>query len=106
MDWSIFLTSALVCGAVLSVVLTAIMMARRIKGAILLGILCTGILGIITGIVQYRGLVSPIPSMAPTWLRLDVAGALSAAFIMPIATILFLNMFDTIGTLIGVGGQG
>ncbi len=91
--------------AIAGLVLTAIMMARRIKGAILLGILCTGILGIITGIVQYRGLVSPIPSMAPTWLRLDVAGALSAAFIMPIATILFLNMFDTIGTLIGVGEQ-
>ncbi len=96
-------TPALV--AIAGLLLTAIMMARRIKGAILLGILCTGILGIVTGMVEYKGLVSPIPSMGPTWLKLDVAGALSPAFIMPIATILFLNMFDTIGTLIGVGEQ-
>jgi AGZA family xanthine/uracil permease-like MFS transporter len=96
-------TPALV--AIAGLVFTAIMMARRIKGAILLGILCTGALGIITGIVEYKGLVSPIPSMGPTWLKLDIAGALRTAFLMPIATILFLNMFDTIGTLIGVGEQ-
>ena len=96
-------TPALV--AIAGLLLTAVMMARRIKGAILLGILCTGILGVITGLVEYKGLVSPIPSMKPTWLKLDITGALSAAFIMPIFTILFLNMFDTIGTLIGVGEQ-
>ena len=96
-------TPALV--AIAGLLLTAVMMARRIKGAILLGIFCTGILGVITGLVEYKGLVSPIPSLDPTWLKLDITGALSAAFIMPIFTILFLNMFDTIGTLIGVGEQ-
>jgi len=91
--------------AIAGLVLTSIMMARRIKGAILAGILFTGALGIITGIVEYKGLVSPIPSMAPTFLKLDIRGALHITFIMPILTILFLNMFDTIGTLIGVGEQ-
>jgi AGZA family xanthine/uracil permease-like MFS transporter len=91
--------------AIAGLLITAVMMARRIKGAILLGIICTGTLGVITGLVEYQGLVSPIPSMRPTWLKLDIAGALSPSFIMPVFTILFLNLFDTIGTLIGVGEQ-
>ena len=43
--------------------------------------------------------------MAPTWGKLDIIGALKITYITPIMTLLFLNMFDTIGTLIGVSEQ-
>ncbi len=85
--------------------ITAVLMARRIRGAILIGVIATGILGIATGLIEYRGLVSSIPSMAPTWLKCDIRGALKVGYLTPIATLLFLNMFDTIGTLIGVSEQ-
>jgi AGZA family xanthine/uracil permease-like MFS transporter len=91
--------------AIGGLMLTAILMARRIRGAILIGIGFTGILGIFMGIVEYKGLVSAIPSIAPTWGKLDIRGALRLTYLTPIATLLFLNMFDTIGTLIGVSEQ-
>lgn len=91
--------------ALAGLMVTAVMMARRMKGAILSGIVLTGILGIASGIVEYKGLVSTIPSMAPTWGKLDIMGALKITYITPILTLLFLNMFDTIGTLIGVSEQ-
>ncbi len=91
--------------ALAGLLVTAIMMARRIKGAILSGIVFTGLLGIAAGIVEYKGFISGIPSMAPTWGKLDIAGALKITYLTPIVTLLFLNMFDTIGTLIGVTEQ-
>ena len=91
--------------AIAGLLVTAILMARQIKGAILIGIVFTGILGVCMGIVEYKGLVSPIPSIAPTWGKLDILGALKLVYLTPIVTILFLNMFDTIGTLIGVSEQ-
>lgn len=91
--------------AIIGLLVTAILMARRIRGAILMGIIITGILGIVTGIVEYKGLVASIPSIRPTWGKLDILGALKPAYLSPIVTLLFLNMFDTIGTLIGVSEQ-
>ena len=58
------------------------------------------------GIVEYKGLVGAVPSIAPTWGKLDILGALKFVYFTPIVTLLFLNMFDTIGTLIGVSEQG
>ena len=91
--------------AIAGLLVTAILMALQIKGAILIGIVFTGILGVFMGIVEYKGLVSPIHSIAPTWGKLDILGALKLVYLTPIITILFLNMFDTIGTLIGVSEQ-
>jgi len=91
--------------AISGLLVTAILMGRQIKGAILIGIVFTGILGILMGIVEYQGLVSSIPSIAPTWGKLDILGALKLIYLTPIVTLLFLNMFDTIGTLIGVSEQ-
>lgn len=91
--------------AIAGLLVTAILMARQIKGAILIGIIFTGIMGIFMGIVEYKGLVSTIPSIAPTFGKLDILGALKLTYLTPIVTLLFLNMFDTIGTLIGVSEQ-
>ena len=86
--------------------LTAVLMARKVPGAILLGILATALAGIPLGIVRYHGLVAPVPSLAPTFLKLDIAGAFQSGLLSVVFIFFFLDVFDAVGTLIGVGGSG
>jgi AGZA family xanthine/uracil permease-like MFS transporter len=82
-----------------------VLLVRRVRGAILLGILGTGILGALLGVTEFHGIVSRPPSLAPTFFKMDVAGALSWA-VLPVTLIfLYMAVFDAIGTLIGVGEQ-
>lgn len=74
----------------------------RVFGAILISILVVTFIGWLVGIVDYGGLVSMPPSLAPTLLAMDVAGAFDVAMISVILAFLFVNMFDTAGTLMGV----
>ena len=99
------LTSKPVYLALFGVALTLVLMAVRIKGAILIGILATAILGIPLGVVKYQGILSPPPSLAPTLFKLDILGALQTGLITVVFVFFFLDLFDTIGTLIGVSGQ-
>jgi len=92
--------------ALAGLVLTAALLARRITGAILIGILSSGALAWALGLVQWQGLVDSPPSLAPTFLQLDLAGLLDAAMIPVVVIFLFMAVFDAIGTLIGVGEQG
>ena len=91
--------------ALFGLFLTAGLMAREVKGAILIGLLATGALGLPLGVVKFEGVMSTAPSIAPTFLKLDIIGALKPEYIVPIFTLLFIGMFDAIGTLIGVGEQ-
>ena len=75
---------------------------RGVPGAILLGILAVTGAGLFAGLVNYQGLVSAPPDMAATFLQLDIAGALDVGMISVIAAFLFVNLFDTTGTLMGV----
>ncbi len=78
---------------------------RQFPGAILIGIfLVTGV-GLSIGAVQYQGIVSMPPSVAPVLGQLDIAAAFDVAMISAIASILFVNLFDTAGTLVGVATQ-
>lgn len=88
------------------VVLIAIMHQRQVKGAILIGMLALGLLGIPFGMVQYKGLVSLPPSIAPTLLQLDVMGAFNLGLLTIAGVFLFVDLFDTAGTLVGIGQQG
>jgi AGZA family xanthine/uracil permease-like MFS transporter len=99
------LTSRPVYIALFGVAITLVLMALRIKGAILLGILATALLGIPLGIVKYQGILSPPPSLVPTLFKLDILGALQTGLITVVFVFFFLDLFDTIGTLIGVSGQ-
>ena len=85
--------------------LTAVLFALRARGAILLGIMGTTVVGLATGLVQYQGLVSRPPSLAPTFMQLDVVGALSPGLWPVIVIFFFLALFDSVGTLVGVAGQ-
>ena len=85
--------------------LTAVLLVLKVRGAILFGILATALLGIPLGIVKYQGLMSLPPSLAPTLLKLDIASALQSGLFTVIFVIFFLDLFDTVGTFIGVGSQ-
>jgi AGZA family xanthine/uracil permease-like MFS transporter len=84
---------------------TAVLMARRIHGAVLIGILLSACVGLGTGVVQYQGLMSAPPSLAPTLMQLDVAGALQPAMLPVIVIFFFLALFDSVGTLVGVASR-
>ena len=78
---------------------------RQFPGAILAGILIVTVVGLAVGAVEYNGIVSVPPSIAPVLGQLDIAAALDVAMISAIASILFVNLFDTAGTLVGVATQ-
>jgi AGZA family xanthine/uracil permease-like MFS transporter len=88
--------------AALGFILIAALSVRQIPGAIMLGVLSLTVVGLMIGEVQYNGIISSPPSIAPIFLQLDIAGAFDVAMISVIIAILFVNLFDTTGTLMGV----
>jgi adenine/guanine/hypoxanthine permease len=91
--------------ALVGLSVAASLMARGVPGALLWGILASAAAGVPLGIVQYHGIASPPPSLGPTFMQLDVAGALAPAMIPVVFVFFFLALFDSIGTLVGVGQQ-
>ena len=98
---------------IIGIAITAILMARGVKGSILLGILLTTLIGIPLGITHLAGvkILSAPPSLAPTFLALDFKGLLGVgkasivgaftSLIMVVITFSLVDLFDTIGTLVG-----
>jgi len=91
--------------SLVGLIITSILIARKIIGAFLIGIIATTILGLLIGLIEYQGFVSAPPSLAPTFFELDLMGALSFDLIAVIIIFLILDLFDTIGTLIGVADE-
>ena len=87
-------------------VLTGALLVRGVKGAILWGMLATAFAGIPLGIVRYQGIAAAPPSMMPTLLQMDLAGAMQMGLVSIILVFLFMDVFDTVGTLAGVGELG
>lgn len=76
--------------------------ALRVTGAVLISILVVTGLSILLGVSQFGGVVSMPPSLAPTFLQLDIAGALDVGLVSVIFAFLFVDLFDNSGTLIAV----
>jgi AGZA family xanthine/uracil permease-like MFS transporter len=87
-------------------VLIAILLQRGVKGAILIGMLVMSVLGIPLGVVEFKGIVALPPDIAPTLFKLDIRGAWDMGFMTIAAVFVFVDLFDTAGTLVGVGQQG
>ncbi len=86
-------------------IIISILLARKIRGAFLIGIILTTIIGLFAGLLSYNGLVSAPPSLNKTFFELDILGALSFDLISLVIIFLILDLFDTIGTLIGVADE-
>lgn len=80
----------------------AALTTRNIKGAVLITIVLMTVIGLLFGDIQYSGLVSTPPSLAPTLLQMDIAAAFDVAMLSVIFAFLFVDLFDTSGTLIAV----
>ena len=80
----------------------AVLDAMRVRGSILIGILAVTVLSWILGVSQFHGIVSAPPSMMPTFLQLDIMGALHGGLIHIILVFVLVEVFDATGTLIGV----
>lgn len=90
---------------IIGVVVTGALMARRVKGAILFGIIFTWILGLIFGQAHFNGIFGAPPDISPVLFHLDLKGALNIGFFGIIFAFLFVDLFDTTGTLVGVAKQ-
>ncbi len=88
------------------VIVIAALLQRKIKGAILIGLAGMAVLGLPFGLVEYQGLISAPPSLGPTWMQLDILGALDLGLLTIVGVFLFVDLFDTAGTLVGIGHQG
>ena len=91
---------ALLC--ILGFVLIAAFNGRRIIGGTLIGILVVTAIGVPLGLVNFTGVVSAPPSLAPTLLQLDFSRVFETAFLIVVLSFLFVDVFDNAGTLIGV----
>ena len=96
------LKSAPVLLALLTFTLMISLDKLKIPGAIVISILATTVLGFIFGVAQFQGFASSIPSMSPTFMQLDFSSIGSSLFLIVIFTILFVDFFDTAGTLTSV----
>jgi len=85
--------------------LTAVLIARGVRGALLVGMLTATIVALAMKLVTYQGLVAWPPSLAPTFFKLDVAGALRPGLLHVVFVFFLLALFDSIGTLIGVANR-
>ena len=96
-------SSTLLAG--LGFLLIAILSIRKIPGAIIIGILTVTFLSIILNLVEFDGIFALPPDVTPVFLELDIFGALDIAMISVIVSFLFVNLFDTAGTLFGVASR-
>lgn len=82
--------------------LIAALDARRVPGAIIISVLATTAAGVGLGVSPFRGVAAAPPSLAPTFLKLDLSGALEVGLVTIIFALFFVDLFDNTGTLVGV----
>lgn len=99
------LTSAPVLFAILGFFIIAALDALKVRGAILIGILVITALSMLTGTTQFAGVFSAPPSLAPTFMQLDILGALHTGFVHVILVLVLVEVFDATGTMIGVASR-
>ena len=89
--------------AVIGIIITGILVARNVKGALFLGMIITAVIGIPMGVTQIpESIVSMPPSISSTFMQFEWNNIFSFDMLIVLFTLLFMDMFDTIGTLVGV----
>ena len=90
------------------VIVSAVLLVRRCRGALLIGVFSSTVLAIFLGVssVPESGLVSAPPSLEPLFFKLDFSNVISFDMLIILLSLLFIDMFDTVGTLVGVSDKG
>lgn len=96
------ITSGSALLGIIGIVLTAVLLVKNIKGALLIGILATTLIGIPMGLTQLDGTFSFPPSIEPIFMKFEWSQVLTKEMAIIVFTLLFVDLFDCIGTVIGV----
>ena len=96
------ITSGSALLAIIGILITGFMFIRNIPGAILVGILATMVIGIPMGVTEFKGILSQPESIAPIFCQFEFDKIFSLDMLVVVFTFLFIDMFDTVGTLVGV----
>jgi AGZA family xanthine/uracil permease-like MFS transporter len=99
------LHSPAVITAIIGLLVTAVLLARKVKGSLLWGIGASLIIALILRVTSFSGIVSLPPSIAPVFMKFDFSQLLNPNFIAVIFILLYMEIFDTIGTIIGVSKE-
>ena len=96
------ITSGSALLAMIGLVITGLLYIKNVKGAMLLGILVTTMIGIPMGVTDFKGVLSAPESIAPIFCQFEWRNVFTLDMLIVVFTFLFIDMFDTVGTLIGV----
>ncbi|MBR5819573.1 MAG: NCS2 family permease [Alistipes sp.] len=96
------ITSGSALLALIGLVITGFLFMRNVPGAILIGILVTMIIGIPMGVTEFKGVISLPESIAPIFCQFEFDKIFTIDMLVVVFTFLFIDMFDTVGTLVGV----
>ena len=96
------ITSGSALLALIGLIITGLMYMRNIPGAILIGILITMLIGLPLGVTEFKGIFSKPESIAPIFCQFEFDQIFSLDMLVIVFTFLFIDMFDTVGTLVGV----
>lgn len=87
---------------VIGIVLTSVLVIKNVPGSLLIGILTTALIGIPMGVTHFSGVVDTPPSVAPLFCQFEFHHIFTLDMLVVVFTFLFIDMFDTMGTLVGV----
>lgn len=87
---------------VIGIVLTSVLVIKNVPGSLLIGILATALIGIPMGVTHFSGVVDTPPSVAPLFCQFEFHNIFTLDMLVVVFTFLFIDMFDTMGTLVGV----
>ena len=96
------LTSNTALLGIIGLIITAILYVKNVRGAMLIGILATTAIGIPMGVTEYRGIMSAPESIEPIFMQFQWENIFTLDMLTVVFTFLFIDMFDTVGTLVGV----
>ena len=88
--------------ALIGLIITGLLYMRNVPGSILIGILFTMVIGIFMGVTEFKGIVSHPESIAPIFCQFEFENLFTLDMLVVVFTFLFIDMFDTVGTLVGV----
>lgn len=87
---------------VIGIIITSVLIVKNVPGSLLIGILSTALIGIPMGITHFTGVVDTPPSIAPIFCKFELHNIFTIDMLIVVFTFLFIDMFDTMGTLVGV----
>lgn len=96
------ITSGSALLALIGLIITSLLYMRNVPGSILIGILVTMIIGMFMGVTEFKGIVSHPESIAPIFCKFEFENVFTLDMLVVVLTFLFIDMFDTVGTLVGV----